>query len=140
MPARVEALFLCWQRREAMKPVESATAIVNFGFEGDRHARPDSSRQVLLMNAETLSALGLDFGAVKENITTRGVPLASLLVGQQLQVGDEVELEVTKPCEPCGRMDEIRSGLQQALQGRRGILARVVRGGQVRRGDPVVLL
>lgn len=123
-----------------MKPVESATAIVNLGLEGDRHARPDSTRQVLLMDAETLSALGLDFGAVKENMTTRGVPLASLLVGQQLQVGDEVELEVTKPCEPCGRMDEIRSGLQQALQGRRGMLARAVRGGHIRRGDSIRFL
>ncbi len=123
-----------------MQPVQSATAIANFGLEGDQHGRPDSSRQVLLMDAETLSALGVDFGAVKENITTQGVPLASLGAGEQLAVGDEVKLEVSKPCEPCGRMDEIRAGIRQALQGRRGVLARVVRGGQIRRGDAILLL
>ncbi len=140
MPGTVEALFLCWRSREPMKPVESAMAITNFGLEGDRHGRADSSRQVLLMDAETLTALGLSFGGVKENITTQGVVLTSVRAGQQLRVGGEVVLEITKPCEPCGRMDEIHGGLRQALVGRRGMLARVVRGGRIRRGDPIVLV
>jgi MOSC domain-containing protein YiiM len=34
-------------------------------------------------------------------------------------------------------MEEIRPGLQAELEGKRGMLASVVRSGQVRVGDPV---
>jgi MOSC domain-containing protein YiiM len=34
-------------------------------------------------------------------------------------------------------MDQIRDGLRGALEGRRGMLARVVAGGLVRVGDPI---
>jgi MOSC domain-containing protein YiiM len=37
-------------------------------------------------------------------------------------------------------MDEIRPGLQTELDGRRGMLARVVRGGEVASGDEIELL
>jgi MOSC domain-containing protein YiiM len=43
-------------------------------------------------------------------------------------------------CDPCSRMDEIRSGLQAELDGRRGMLARVVESGEVAAGDEVELL
>jgi MOSC domain-containing protein YiiM len=43
-------------------------------------------------------------------------------------------------CDPCSRMDEIRPGLQTELDGRRGMLARVVRGGEVAAGDEIELL
>ncbi len=46
-------------------------------------------------------------------------------------------LETTKPCTPCERMDEIRMGLQEQLQGKRGMLARVIRGGEIRAGDEI---
>jgi MOSC domain-containing protein YiiM len=43
-------------------------------------------------------------------------------------------------CDPCHLMEEIRPGLQAELEGRRGMLARVVRTGSVALGDPVELL
>ncbi len=91
------------------------------------------------MESETLRVLGLEPGIVKENITTLGLRLGELVPGQRLQGGEAV-LEVTGPCEPCRRMEEIRPGLQQELRGRRGVLCRVVRGGRIRRGDPMKLL
>lgn len=81
------------------------------------------------MDVETLEALGLSPGAVR-------IPLTDLRPGDRLQVGEAV-LEITRPCTPCGRMDEIRPGLQEALRGRRGMLARVLQGGWIRRGDSV---
>jgi len=121
-----------------MQQVEEARAIEGFGLEGDRHARAESSRQVLLMADETIEELGLRRGDVKENITTRGLEHSSLVRGQRLEVGHEVVLEITKPCEPCSRMEEIREGLQNELLGRRGILARVVQGGVIRVGDQIL--
>lgn len=120
-----------------MKPVDPAVLIADFGLEGDRHARPKSRRQVLLIEEETLNGLGLTPGLVKENITTRGIDLTSLPVDARLLLGEEVELRITGPCQPCGLMDEIRDGLKEELRGRRGVLAWVKRGGEVRIGERV---
>jgi len=57
--------------------------------------------------------------------------------GQQVALGDEVVIQISKPCAPCSRMDEIRPGLQDELDGRRGMLASVVTGGTVNVGDPI---
>jgi MOSC domain-containing protein YiiM len=43
-------------------------------------------------------------------------------------------------CDPCHRMDELRQGLRAELQGKRGMLARVVEGGEVAVGDEIELL
>jgi MOSC domain-containing protein YiiM len=122
-----------------MREVEEALAVANRGLDGCAHGRPGGRRQVLLMDAETLGGLGLPAGAVKENITTRGLTLKELHPGQCLRMG-EVLLAVTLPCEPCSRMDEIRKGLQQELRGRRGMLCRVVEAGRIRRGDRIEVL
>lgn len=134
--AIVVALFRCPGHRVPMEPVMEIWAEAHRGLQGDAHARPDSSRQVLLMDLETLEALALRPGAVRENITLQGVPLHALRPGDRLQIGEAV-LEITKACAPCARMDEIRPGLQEALRGRRGMLARVLQSGWIRRGDPV---
>ncbi len=120
-----------------MQPVDPAVLVADYGLEGCRHAKGKSRRQVLLIEQETLEALGLAPGVVKENITTRGIDLTSLPVDTCLSLGDAVELRITGPCHPCGFMDEIRGGLQEELRGRRGVLAWVKRGGRVRVGDPI---
>jgi MOSC domain-containing protein YiiM len=119
-----------------MREFDEVFAVENKGFRDCIHGRTGSARQVLLMDLETLEEFGLTPGRVRENITTRGVALGALSLGQRLRAG-EVLLEVTKPCEPCHQMDEIRQGLQDAIRGRRGLLCRVVEPGRIRRGDRV---
>jgi MOSC domain-containing protein YiiM len=121
-----------------MSEVENAVALTDRGLEGCRHARPSSGRQVLLVDSETLEAFGLRPGQIKENVTTGGLPVNDLASGQRLEIGAAV-LEVTGPCEPCSRMDEIRMGLRQELRGHRGILCRVIQGGRIQRGDRIEL-
>lgn len=133
----VAAVHLCVGSYLPMQPVAEALAREDYGLEGDRHARAGSSRQVLLIDAETLADLDLAPGQVRENLTTRGLALQQLPPGTRLRVGAAL-LEITKPCEPCSRMDEIRPGLQAALAGRRGVLARVVASGAIRPGDAIV--
>lgn len=120
-----------------MQPVDPAMLQADYGLEGCRHARPKSRRQVLLIEQETLETLKLAPGAVKENVTTRGIDLTSLPVDTRVFLGDEVQLRITGPCHPCGYMDEIRDGLQEELRGRRGVLAWVKQGGRVWVGDTV---
>lgn len=119
-----------------MREFEEVTAIENKGFLECIHGRSGSSRQVLLMDVETLEEFGIAPGRARENITTRGIALGNLSLGQRLRAGEAL-LEVTHPCTPCHQMDEIRQGLQEALRGRRGLLCRVVESGPIRRGDRV---
>lgn len=135
---QVAHLFLCPGSRHPMREVESATALRDAGLAGCRHARSGSRRQVLLMDAETLEAFDLRPGQIKENIATVGLAVNQLSEGQRVLVGEAL-LEVTGPCEPCFRMDEIRAGLQGELHGQRGTLCRVIQGGRIVRGDTIQL-
>jgi MOSC domain-containing protein YiiM len=60
-------------------------------------------------------------------------------IGQRVRAGEAV-FEITMVCDPCHRMDELRQGLRAELDGKRGMLARVVEGGEVAVGDDIELL
>ncbi len=129
-------LFTCLVHRFPMQEVYEAEAMADKGFKGCIHGRPGSKRQILLMDIETLERFGIAPAAVKENITTRGVDFKRLSAGQHLRIGGSL-LEITLPCDPCSRMDEIRQGLQRELRGQRGWLCRVVETGKIKRGDRI---
>jgi len=138
--AKVVALHVCPAHRAPMQPVTVAQAVADFGLEGDRHAKAGSRRQVLLIEKETLDALDLAPGVVRENITTQGANLMGLVPGRRLRLGHDVVLEVTGTCNPCQRLDEVRDGLSQEIAERRGVNARVVAGGSIQLGDAIVVL
>ena len=132
-------LFVAFVHRQPMREVGEVEAVAEKGLQGCIHGRLGNKRQVLLMDMETLETLGVQPGQVKENITTRGLKVQELTQGQRLRVGEAL-LEVTGPCGPCNRMEEIRSGLEKELRGRRGMLCRVLERGRIRRGDRVEVL
>jgi MOSC domain-containing protein YiiM len=118
---------------------ERVQAIEGHGLEGCAHARAGTKRQVLFASAQHLDALGVEHGRIRENFTIEGADVHEWPVGQRLRVG-AAEFEITMVCDPCSRMDEIRPGLQEELDGKRGMLARVVSSGEVAAGDDVTLL
>jgi MOSC domain-containing protein YiiM len=120
-----------------MRPVPSATLISGLGIQGDKHAVAVSHRQVLLADKEALDAVAVTPGTIKENLTVEGLNVMALPAGSRLRLGTSAVLEITEICEPCFRMDEIRQGLKQELEGRRGMVARVIQGGTIHLGDPI---
>ena len=124
--AEVLHLFQAVAHGRPMREADQVEAVENKGFRDCLHGRPNSKRQVLLMDSETLEELSIAPGRVKENITTRGIDLGRLPAGQQLRVGEAL-LEVTVPCSPCHHLEEICVGLQETMRGRRGVLCRVVK-------------
>jgi MOSC domain-containing protein YiiM len=90
----------------------------------------------LLVDRETLDALELGPGMIRENITTEGLNVNGLREGESLRVGEAL-LEVTMACMPCGQMDDLRPGLRKEIRGRRGMLCRIVKSGIIRLGDGI---
>ncbi len=137
---KIASLQLCPGYRKPMQKVEFAQAIENLGLQNDKHAIAESSRQILLIEKEVLDALGLEPGITKENITTNSIALMTLRHKDRLRIGKDVILEVTKSCSPCSRMEEIRPGLRLELAGKRGILARISKGGTIAADDTIEIL
>ena len=134
--ARVAHLFRAPKKRLPMESLERATLIVEKGFEGCVHGRTATKRQVLLVDRETLDAMDLRPGIIRENITTEGINVNGLPLGQRLRVGPAL-LEVAAACTPCDQLEKIRPGLRREIYGRRGMLCRVVEGGDIRIGDSI---
>lgn len=134
--AAVAKLFRAPMKHLPMEEVPEAQLLAGHGIEGCAHARPGGKRQVLLVDAETLDAMGLAPGILRENITTSGLNVNGLVPGEKLQIGQAL-LEVAAICTPCDQMEKIRPGLRKELWGRRGMLCRVIEGGFVRTGDPI---
>src|SRR2546430_5373657 len=117
-----------------MRLVSTANLTTGLGIEGDKHAVATSDRQVLLADQEALDEVGVEPGTIKENLTVEGLHVMGLAVGTRVRLGDSAVLVITKICEPCFRMDEIRMGLKDELEGRRGMVARVLNGGGIAAG------
>ncbi len=117
---------------------ERRQAIPGQGLEGCAHANPPK-REVLFVSKEHLDSIGVDPGAIRENLTVEGDDVQQWPIGQHVRVGEAV-FEITMVCDPCQRMDDLRQGLRAELDDKRGMLARIVEGGEVAVGDDVELL
>jgi MOSC domain-containing protein YiiM len=81
----------------------------------------------------------LDPGLLWRNLVVSGINLLALK-GISFRIGP-VLLEGTGLCQPCSRMEVVLSpGRYNALRGHGGLTARVLEGGVLRLGDPVVAL
>jgi MOSC domain-containing protein YiiM len=119
-----------------MEELGEARLVRDLGIEGCAHGRPGGKRQVLLVDRESLDAMELRAGILRENITTSGLNVNGLEIGERLKVGEAL-LEVAAVCTPCDQMEKLRPGLRRELWGRRGMLCRVLEGGLVRPGDVI---
>jgi MOSC domain-containing protein YiiM len=117
---------------------ERLQAIVGQGLEGCAHANPPR-REVLFVSRDHLDSVGVEPGEIRENLTVDGADVQQWPVGQRLRAGEAV-FEITMVCDPCQRMNELREGLRAELDGKRGMLARVVESGEVALGDEIELL
>ena len=113
-------------------------------------------RQVHLIHSELFAELeelaeaGFEISAAQmgENITTSGLALLELPASSELHIGSTVILRVTGLRNPCQQLEGIAAGLMGALLGRdaggklirkAGVMATVLRGGEVRAGDPILV-
>jgi MOSC domain-containing protein YiiM len=137
--ARISGVFTSPARKSGVSVShERRRAIAGEGLEGCAHAN-SPKREVLFVSKEHLDSVGVEPGAIRENLTVEGTDVEQWPIGQRVKVGEAV-FEITMVCDPCHRMDELRDGLRAELQGKRGMLARIVESGEVAVGDPVELV
>ena len=110
------------------------------GIQGDAHAGA-GHRQVSLLAEESIEKIrargvAVRPGAFAENVTTAGVDLGCLRVGDRLRIGD-CELEVTQIGKECHDRCEIFRRAGDCVMPREGVFARVLVGGTIRVGDPI---
>jgi hypothetical protein len=133
---RIEALALRPSLAAPPVRVDGVRAIAYQGLDGDVYADPLSPRQLLLAGTDAYDAFALPPLALRENLLV-DVDTSRLASGTVLQVGDSVLLRLMFQCEACGHLDAHRPGLSTRIGTRRGMLARVQRGGEIRPGDRI---
>ena len=123
----------------ALAPGEVMRCSAGLGIEGDVHANRLSPRQVLITLRSELDALSIEAGALYENIVVSLAHDAAFKPGAALVTQRGVEIMLTMYCEPCQRIAAVGPSLGTMIN-RRGILGRIVQGGQIVVGDSIELI
>lgn len=121
----------------------------NFGIRDDIHAGGDK-RQVSLLSWESIcqqqacpkvKKKGIKFkpGDFAENITTAGLSLTNLKIGDRFTIKDKVILEVAQIGKKCHNYCEIYKQIGNCIMPKQGIFAKVIKGGKISVGDPIYL-
>ena len=124
--------------------VNSAVLEEDFGIVGDAHAGT-KNRQVSLLaqeSIEKMKAKGLKVkaGDFAENITTQGINLVGLPVGQKLRIGPEAILQVSQIGKECHGRCAVYYQIGDCIMPREGIFAAVIKGGRIKDGDKIEIL
>ena len=141
MTARIFAISKSIQKGTRKTTVRNAELRVDYGIVGDAHAAP-GPRQVSLLALEAIEAFCKKGGPVfpgdfAENITTQGFDLSGLKVGDQIQVGETVVLEISQIGKTCHSRCEIAKQVGNCIMPKQGIFSRVLQGGQIKVDDRI---
>ena len=136
--------------------------ITPLGIEGDVHAHPQihggPRKAILIIASEIVDELigrgyPLFYGAMGENLTTRGLTIRDMRVGDQIRAGGAL-LEITQPRGPCSALDIYGDTLKAVVYdpkvkmrdytsprwGMSGFYASVIEPGPVRAGDAIMVV
>ena len=132
--AYIQAVCLSHKKGIVKKEQEQVIIKENWGIEGDAHAG-EWHRQVSLLAGESIDTVrdvlpGIKNGVFAENIITRGLDLTSLKIGDRLQIGADVILEVTQIGKECHNSGcAIKKATGDCIMPKEGIFAQVIKGG-----------
>ncbi len=140
--AKVHSICICAQRGELKKEIPEALFIENFGIQGDGHAG-DWGRQVTCLCWESVEksnaehGLSMGPGDFAENVAIEGMDVLNLQAGDRFRLGDAAVLEVTQIGKP-DHPSVVTRSFGVTLLPFEGRFCRVITGGRVKPGDPVV--
>jgi len=149
MEGIISAVCLSEQKGTRKSNVGQAELVIDRGLAGDAHnLGPDKQpwhRQVSLLAVESIDKMrqmGLSVGPgdFAENLTTEGLNLPHLPVGCRLRIGSTALLEISQIGKVCHSRCAIYLQAGDCVMPKEGVFARVLVGGSVKAGDPVIVL
>ena len=113
------------------------------GILEDKYYDRNIQRSVLITSESSYSLandhhIQLPFGSLGENILIDYNPY-HLTAGDRLRIGD-VMLEISQNCTMCDHLSNIDKNLPELLKDDRGIFAKVIEGGMIKKEDEIYLL
>ena len=129
--------------------------IHELGVEGDKQKHPQyhggPDKALCLYALETILDLQREGhpiypGSVGENLTITGIDFSELREGSTIQIGSEILIAITDPAIPCKQISaSFSDGRSTRISHKVNpkdtrLYARVIQGGTVRIGDPVVVI
>ncbi|MEN8143009.1 MAG: MOSC domain-containing protein, partial [Thermodesulfobacteriota bacterium] len=142
--ANVEAVCTSHKKGIVKREQEQVEVVQDWGIEGDAHAG-DWHRQISLLAGESIDNVKellptLKNGAFAENIITRGIQLEKLAIGDRLQIGDGVILEITQIGKECHNAGcAIKKATGDCIMPKEGLFAKVISGGKIAKGDAIMV-
>lgn len=127
--------------------VRKAVLVKGRGIKDDAHAGTEL-RQVSLLPMESVrgqietakaknAAVEIRAGIYAENLTTEGIDLAALKLGDRLRVGRTAVLRISKIGKECHKHCAIYHQVGDCIMPREGIFGEVLEGGEIAVGDIV---
>jgi MOSC domain-containing protein YiiM len=140
----IYAISISPERGQLKKEVPQANLIENHGLENDGHAGAWGRQVTCLSRLSVQKAnkehlLNAGPGDFAENILIDGLDLSALKSGSRLRLGSTAVLEVTQ----IGKEDHPSIVLQTfgiSLLPEEGLFCKVMKGGEIKKGDPVQIL
>lgn len=132
------------ERGQLKQEVESAEVITGFGIKNDGHSG-DWGRQVTCLSWESVlkvnreKQINIGPGQFAENLLIEEIDLSRVGVGGRLKIGADTILEVTQ----IGKEDHpsvVTRTFGVSLLPQEGLFCKVIKGGKIRKGDPVEVI
>lgn len=138
------AISISPERGQLKTEVSSARLIEGQGIENDGHAGAWGRQVTCLNRASVLSVnqdkgLNVGPGEFAENLLLEGIDFTRIAVGSCLKIGSAAVLEVTQ----IGKEDHpsvVTRTLGISLLPYEGLFCRVIRGGEINKGDSVEVI
>lgn len=137
---------VCASKRKGTpkRNILSGRLVEGFGLESDAHGG-DWHRQISLLGMEqirSMKAKGLELGpgAFAENITTEGLDLTSVRIGDRLALGEAAIVEITQIGKECHTKCAIFHTIGDCIMPEQGVFAKILKGGPIKTGDSIRLI
>tara|TARA_B100000945_G_scaffold134178_1_gene107136 strand:- start:244 stop:720 length:477 start_codon:yes stop_codon:yes gene_type:complete len=126
--------------------------IYKYGVVGDFHSgkynfhanKNNINRQITIVSNEILKLINESIGeklfpgSLGENILVEGLGyLENIENGTKIKFGKNVILEITDQNQPCSTLNSIDKRILKLIIGKRGLLAKVINTGMIKKGDKV---
>lgn len=138
---RVIAVCISPTKHDKKTSVGRGFLKADWGIEGDAHAG-EPLRQVSLLAAESVKKMegkGIELppGIFAENLTTEGIDLMALSIGDRMRIGPDALCEITQKGKECLKPCAVSARVGFCVMPIEGLFVKVLHGGEVKEGDTI---